>query len=109
MTDKPTIDQNLRDRVQQHFGATAQDYVTSARHASGGGLRRGLGRFGSRRLGDGFAAAGECQRAERNRQGERESVANAHGSAFLLGSSTERSTKIARRSGWPNRLTETAP
>ena len=38
MTDKPTIDQNLRDRVQQHFGATAQDYVTSARHASGGGL-----------------------------------------------------------------------
>ncbi|HYI15932.1 MAG TPA: methyltransferase domain-containing protein, partial [Thermomicrobiales bacterium] len=38
MTDKPTIDQDLRDRVQQHFGATAQDYVTSARHASGGGL-----------------------------------------------------------------------
>ncbi len=38
MPDKPTIDQNLRDRVQQHFGATAQDYVTSARHASGGGL-----------------------------------------------------------------------
>jgi ubiquinone/menaquinone biosynthesis C-methylase UbiE len=38
MTDKPTIDQDLRNRVQQHFGATAQDYVTSARHASGGGL-----------------------------------------------------------------------
>ena len=38
MTDKPTIDQNLRDRVQRHFGATAQDYVTSPRHASGGGL-----------------------------------------------------------------------
>ncbi len=38
MPDKPAIDQNLRDRVQQHFGATAQDYVTSARHASGGGL-----------------------------------------------------------------------
>ncbi len=38
MSDKPTIDQNLRDRVQQHFGATAQEYVTSARHASGGGL-----------------------------------------------------------------------
>ena len=38
MPDKPTIDQDLRDRVQQHFGATAQDYVTSARHASGGGL-----------------------------------------------------------------------
>jgi ubiquinone/menaquinone biosynthesis C-methylase UbiE len=38
MSDKPTIDQDLRDRVQRHFGATAQDYVTSARHASGGGL-----------------------------------------------------------------------
>jgi ubiquinone/menaquinone biosynthesis C-methylase UbiE len=38
MSDKPTIDQSLRERVQQHFGATAQDYVTSARHASGGGL-----------------------------------------------------------------------
>src|SRR5688572_28823263 len=38
MSDKPTIDQNLRDRVQQHFGATAHEYVTSARHASGGGL-----------------------------------------------------------------------
>lgn len=38
MIDKPTIDHDLRDRVQQHFGATAQDYVTSARHASGGGL-----------------------------------------------------------------------
>lgn len=36
--DTPTIDQDLRDRVQKHFGATAQDYVTSARHASGGGL-----------------------------------------------------------------------
>jgi len=38
MSDKPTIDQDLRDRVKQHFGATAQDYVMSARHASGGGL-----------------------------------------------------------------------
>ncbi|MEX2314970.1 MAG: class I SAM-dependent methyltransferase [Thermomicrobiales bacterium] len=38
MNDTPAIDQDLRDRVQRHFGATAQDYVTSARHASGGGL-----------------------------------------------------------------------
>jgi ubiquinone/menaquinone biosynthesis C-methylase UbiE len=38
MSDKPTIDEELRGRVQRHFGSTAHEYVTSARHASGGGL-----------------------------------------------------------------------